>query len=124
MNVNLDYTLFSLGLSKLSEDYCKNVGAYPILRKSNLTKSHGLFDYVKYKLCLLKLGFPHECCDTLLQMWRTKKLPSHQTFYSSLTEENITSKVYTTCQEFWNVYECENLLEYGNFYIIKVIDDS
>ena len=69
-----------------------------------------------------KAFFPYEFCDNFDKLYKTKKLPTKDHFYSGLHETNISESDYTCAEAAWNAFHCENLLEYTLVYnIIDVL---
>ena len=62
------------------------------------------FDYATYlkayKCTAMKGYFPYEWMDHLSKLKQTV-LPSHQEFYSTLKNRNITEEEYSYCQDVW-----------------------
>ena len=77
------------------------------------------FDYATYlkayKCTAMKGYFPYEWMDHLLKLKQTM-LPSHQDFYSTLKNRNITEEEYSYCQDIWQKEDMTTMKDYLMWY--------
>ena len=59
--------------------------------------------------------FPYEWIDSLDKLEETS-LPSHEAFYSSLKNQNITEEEYEYCQQVWEENEMSTFQEFLIWY--------
>ncbi len=96
-------------LAQLSENLSKSNHDYPILRQTYLAQ-FGL-DHI-----LRKGFFPYEYCSSFELMKETKKIPKREAFYSVLNEEIISEKDHRFASKMWDIFQCENLIDYAELY--------
>ena len=66
---------------------------------------------------LLRKGvYPYEYIDSFDKFNETK-LPPKESFYSSLTNENISDKDYEHAQKVWEQYKCKTIGDYHDLYL-------
>ena len=77
------------------------------------------FDYASYlkayKCTVIKGYFPYEWMDDLNKLNQTS-LPSHQEFYSSLKNSNISEEEYAYCQKMWQEEKMRSFKDYLVWY--------
>ena len=77
------------------------------------------FDYATYlkayKCTVLKGYFPYEWMNNLEKLKWTS-LPSHQDFFSTLKNSNISNEEYTYCQQIWKDEEMTTMQDYLIWY--------
>ena len=77
------------------------------------------FDYATYlkayKCSVRKGFFPYEWMDNLEKLNSTS-LPSHQQFYSSLKNNNISEEEYAYCQQVWTEEQMTTMRDYLVWY--------
>jgi len=103
-------------LAQLSSDLSNTDHDYGILKQTDLVKTDGNFDSVKFKAILQKSFFPYEFCESLEQMENTKSLPPAENFYSNLSESSISEKDHLFAQSVWKMFQCQNLVDYTKVY--------
>ena len=69
----------------------------------------------KFNLVKRKGVYPYEYMDSL-QRFNETKLPPKESFYSRLTEEDISDEDYTHAQKVWREFKMEHLQDYHNLY--------
>ena len=77
------------------------------------------FDYATYlkayKCTTMKGYFPYEWIDNLSKLKQTF-LPSHEEFYSTLKNRNITEEEYRYCKEIWQKEDMTTMKDYLMWY--------
>lgn len=71
---------------------------------------------VQLKLLMRKGIYPYEYMDKW-ERYNEQSLPSHEHFYSSLTNDNITNDDYRHAQLVWCTFHIQNLGEYTDLYL-------
>ena len=61
--------------------------------------------------------YPYEYMDSF-ERFQEPQLPPKDTFYSSLTEEDISEIDYTHAQRVFNPFDMRDLGDYHNFYLL------
>ena len=74
------------------------------------------FEKDKCKLITRKGVYPYEYVDSL-ERWKETELPPYESFYSTLTQQNISTDDYEHAQNVWKVFECETLGDYHDLYL-------
>ena len=69
----------------------------------------------KFNLVKRKGVYPYEYMDSL-ERFNETKLPAKESFYSRLTEEDISDEDYTHARKVWEEFNMEHLQEYHNLY--------
>ena len=69
----------------------------------------------KFDLVKRKRVYPYEYMDSL-QRFNETKLPPKESFYSRLTEEDISDEDYTHAQKVWREFKMEHLQDYHNLH--------
>lgn len=106
-------------LASLSSDLFKSGHDYPFLNQAQMYDN---CDSLKEKEKLINLVnsgksfFPYEFCTSLEKMKLQTSIPDRKSFYSHLTEENISVENYSHAKTVWNEYRCANLLDYTILY--------
>ena len=73
-------------------------------------------DEDKFNLLLRKGVFPYEYMDWVERM-RETSLPAKDEFYSSLSEENISSSDYEHAQKVWAKFDMHSMRDYHDLYL-------
>ena len=68
------------------------------------------------KLLLRKGVFPYEWAESLDKLRATKELPARECFFSSLTQAGISPEDYEHGRTVFEVFECQNMLDYCELY--------
>lgn len=103
-------------LDQLSEDLSKTNHDYKILKQTYLTKTNGKFDQIKLDHLIKKSYYPYEYCSSMKIMTETKRIPKIKDFYSTLREKTITKEEHQVARKVWQLFECEDLLDYTKIY--------
>ena len=69
----------------------------------------------KFNLVKRKGVYPYEYMDSL-ERFNETKLPPKESFYSRLTEEDISDEDYTHARKVWEEFNMEHLQDYHNLY--------
>ena len=69
----------------------------------------------KFNLVKRKGVYPYEYMDSL-ERFNETKLPPKESFYSRLTEEDISDEDYTHARKVWEEFNMEHLRDYHNLY--------
>ena len=69
----------------------------------------------KLSLVMRKGVYPYEYMDSL-ERFKENKLPPIESFYSRLTEENISDEDYQHAKKVWEVFKMEHFQDYHNLY--------
>lgn len=65
-----------------------------------------------------KQTYPHEWnVNGVQQLLFETRLPPKEGFYSRLTDDEPTDEEYQKAQEVWNVFDCENMLDFTSVYV-------
>ena len=107
-------TLSFLGssLEKNTQKLCESKHAFPFVKQSNLCKTGGKFDRVKFDLLLRKGCYPYDAIQCFEDL-KMKTFPSKEKFHSSLgVGKDISEKDWMHGMEVWNTFECKSMLDY------------
>ena len=88
-------------VNNLPEDALNNVKRYYSGEKLNLVTRKGVY--------------PYEYMDSL-ERFKENKLPPKESFYSRLTDEDISDEDYQHAQKVWEAFDMEHLQDYHNLY--------
>ncbi|XP_066914127.1 uncharacterized protein [Clytia hemisphaerica] len=61
--------------------------------------------------------YPYEYFDDITRFDETE-LPPRESFYSTLSEENVSEEDYNHAKNVWNKFEMESLKDYHNLYVL------
>lgn len=103
-------------LGQLSEDLSKTSHDYRILKQTYLVKTSNKFDRSKFDLLMKKSYYPYEYCTSYEIMKKTIRIPKIKDFYSTLREETIDESEYQIAKNVWNLFNCQDLLDYTKIY--------
>ncbi|XP_065642381.1 uncharacterized protein LOC136074013 [Hydra vulgaris] len=99
-------------LSKnLAKDQCKNIGK--------------LYSGKKLDLLLIKGVYPNDSVDSF-KRFNVTQLPTKESFFSKLNDENINDDGYSHAQNVWNEFNCKKFRDYHDLYNISdvlLLDD-
>ena len=70
----------------------------------------------KIMLLLRKGVYAYEYMDSI-DKFKEKELPAIDTFYSSLSNSNISKDGYNHAKKVWNLFKIKNLVEYHDLYV-------
>ncbi len=70
----------------------------------------------KEKILTSKGIYPYDYMDSFMRFKETQ-LPSKESFYNNLYEEEISDKEYKHAQEIWKIFKIKNLGEYHDLYL-------
>lgn len=70
-----------------------------------------------FNLVTKKGVFPYDYITSIDKLSETK-LPSKEQFYSKLYNKGISDEDYNHAQTVWNTFECKNLKDYHNIYLV------
>jgi hypothetical protein len=70
---------------------------------------------VLFKLLRHKIPFPHDYIKSF-EVFKERKLPPIEAFYSELKQEGISLKEYLRAQLIWKICRCKTLEDYSNIY--------
>ena len=104
------FQFMSSSLAKLVDNLAKE-GPSKFPHVSNVFS-----DQEKIDLLLRKGVYPYEYIDSFDRFEETS-LPSKSAFYSSLTDESISSEDYQHAQNVWDIFDIKNLGEYHDLYL-------
>ena len=88
-------------VNNLPEDALNNVKRYYSGEILNLVTRKGVY--------------PYEYMDSLERL-KENKLPPKESFYSRLTDEDISDEDYQHAQKVWEAFDMEHLQDYHNLY--------
>ena len=88
-------------VNNLPEEAFKNIKKYYTEGELNLIKRKGVY--------------PYEYMDSIERL-KENKLPPKESFYSSLTEENISDEDYTHAKKVWDTFKMEHIKDYHELY--------
>ena len=88
-------------VNNLPEDALNNFKRYYSGEKLNLVTRKGVY--------------PYEYMDSLERL-KENKLPPKESFYSRLTDEDISDEDYQHAQKVWEAFDMEHLQDYHNLY--------
>ena len=97
-------------LEKLVETLKMSKHDFPFIKK-------WLDDEKKREFILRKGVFPYEFVTNMERVDNTKKLPPRESFFSQLSEENISESDYQHAQQVWKLFECETMRDYTALYV-------
>ena len=96
-------------LAQLSFDLSQTDHGYNVLKQTYLSE-YGIEDVLR------KGVFPYEYCTSFKKMINTKKIPKIEAFKSVLSESTISHEDHQFAQKMWNLFGCENLIDYIEVY--------
>jgi len=94
------------GLDKL----VKSTDCFPIMQRTFMEED-------KHRLLLKKGIYPYEYMDSFERFDETA-MPEKETFYSSLNGKGISDEEYAHAQEVWAKFECRDLGDYHDLYVV------
>ncbi|XP_066916398.1 uncharacterized protein [Clytia hemisphaerica] len=62
--------------------------------------------------------YPYEYFDDITRFDDETELPPRESFYSTLSEENVSEEDYNHAKNVWNKFEMESLKDYHNLYVL------
>ena len=86
--------------------------------KANLRITKSYLERAKFDLVARKGVYPYEYMDSFDRFDETT-LPPKEKFYSSLSDESISDQDYQHAQEVWATFNCTNMEDYHNVYLIS-----
>ena len=118
------YVTFSIGkhllfldsfqfLSSSLDNLVKNLSKEGLSKFSYLTEN---IPHIDAQLLVKKQSYPYEYMDSWDKL-KENKLPSKASFYSTLTEENISEEDYLHAQKIWEKASCRTLGDLCDFYV-------
>jgi len=99
-------------LEKLVQTLVKSNHKFPLLKKVVKSKR-------KRDLLLRKGSYPYEFVKSIDQLKKQTTLPPKEAFYSKLSGQNISQDDYDLACKVWKVFECKNMLDYTQIYVIS-----
>lgn len=103
------FRFLSASLDKLSQtlepDQCVEIKKY-------------FSDNVKFGLIRRKGVFPYSYLDSASKL-NDNKLPSKEIFFDILSGTNISDEEYNRANIIWNTFQCQNLGEYSDIYLLS-----
>ena len=84
--------------------------------KANLSITRLYIKQAMFNLITRKGVFPYEYMDSF-DRFVEKELPPKESFYSSLSQENISEEDYKHAQQVWTTFDCKNLKDYHDVYL-------
>ena len=84
--------------------------------KQNLSITRLYIEHCLFKLITRKGVFPYEYMDSF-DRFVEKELPPKESFYSSLSQENISEEDYKHAQQVWDTFSCKSLKDYHDVYL-------
>ena len=72
---------------------------------------------IQRNLCFQKGIYPYSYMDSILKMYE-KTLPSKEHFTNDLTGDAISDTDYELAQKVWSTFECKNMKDYTELYLL------
>ena len=96
-------------VSNLKDSDCD----FPILQQMDaVIEKPSLFD-----MLLRKGVYPYEFATSIKKLEKTKQIPPHKSFYSSLTDSNVSVDDYEYAKKMFRVSNCQNMMDYTLLYL-------
>ena len=73
----------------------------------------------RQNLMLRKGVYPYEFAKDISVLQNATCLPSHEDFYSSLSNAHISKADYEHALKVWEVFECHNMIDYTRIYVLS-----
>ena len=99
-------------LEKLVETLKRSNHKFPLMRK--IFRDPG-----QRELLLSKGIYPYEFCESIEKLRNQVVIPPHSAFYSRLSLKNVSDKDYQHAKTVWKKFECKNMLDYTQIYVIS-----
>ena len=114
------YISFSLGQLRFIDNAQFRLASLDKLVATNQTEAFQITaqyepNKARRKLIMRKRVYPKEYMDSWVRFEETK-LPSKETFYSKLSDENINEADYAHAQQVWATFWCEILGDHSDQY--------
>ena len=88
------------------------------LTSDQLIETKKYFSNIPVEILKGKGFYPYDWMDSVEKLSQ-KILPSHKSFFSTLTNKKITVEEYEKAREGWRVFGCRNMSDYTKIYCMR-----
>ena len=81
------------------------------------SKGGGLMGVQMKEMLLRKGVYPYSFATSIQVLKEQVTLPERKAFYNELTEEECSEEDYAHAKKVWDVFQCENMLDYTTLYV-------
>lgn len=110
------YAFLSSSLSTLVTNVGTDLDLFPIL-KEELTRIYPSYEKKQLEMLVRKGVYPYEYMNSLSRFEETS-LPPIESFYSKLSQSNISQTEYDYAQLVWSTFKIKNMGEYHDLYLM------